>query len=460
MADQSAMAVHQGITTEEAECLVPADESMFIRQYVQYGIEHGDQPIIYFISSALALLSSVMPWGLCTADIEGGITPANFFTLIIGPTGAGHKTTALKRGSRLLYMAGLANRYASDIGSTQSLEDMLEAQGGQVFLCMAEVGDFLKATVEGPRERDRTWLCKVFDCEPIKSSTRSKGSVNVPNPRLTWQGAVNYEFIEVFTTRSDWDGGLMSRVFIANSACTREDPPYPDEAAQAERDQRELFAVQKPTPHQRELRERIEARLSFQKEPAASRSFGEPSGLPSALASAPSTIVGSADAPPLFVILCNGAAMNHATDLKSHLSPYVRAKIMRVWTLGDIPAGAVRSALIARQLGDAKVVVHLCEARYLNSSFVDCDGVPVTEFASFDHLVRLPPLRILEEALNLAPTARHVPVLLTTCDLCYSALSGKRPLPRNEKPVTLWGDRDSAWSDVAQGLRQIAVSLS
>lgn len=243
MADQAAMAVHPGITTEEAECLVPADESMFIHQYVQYGIEHGDQPIIYFISSALALLSSVMPWGLCTADIEGGITPANFFTLIIGPTGAGHKTTALKRGSRLLHMAGLANRYVSDIGSTQSLEDMLEAQGGQVFLCMAEVGDFLKATVEGPRERDRTWLCKVFDCEPIKSSTRSKGNVSVPNPRLTWQGAVNYEFIEVFTTRSDWDGGLMSRVFIANSACVREDPPYPDEATQAERDLREQWLV-------------------------------------------------------------------------------------------------------------------------------------------------------------------------------------------------------------------------
>ena len=45
-------------------------------------------------------------------------------------------------------------------------------------------------------------------------------------------------------------------------------------------------------------------------------------------------------------------------------------------------------------------------------------------------------------------------------DLSYTALSGKVSLPRNEKPVASWGDRDSAWADVAQGLRQIAVSLS
>ena len=295
---------------------------------------------------------------------------------------------------------------------------------------------------------------------PVTRRPLYKNKVQVERPPLSplvvdWSG-ISRERRLVAAYRAEVQG--FSDPDLATAALRMADLPL--DWRTAERDQRELFAVQKPTPHQRELRERIDARLSFQKEPAASRSFGEPSGLPSALASAPSTIVGSADAPPLFVILCNGAAKNHATDLKSHLSPYVRAKIMRVWTIGDIPAGAVRSALIARQLGDAKVVVHLCEARYLNSSFVDCDGVPVTEFASFDHLVRLPPLRILEEALNLAPTARHVPVLLTTCDLSYSALSGKRPLPRNEKPVTLWGDRDSAWSDVAQGLRQIAVSLS
>lgn len=270
---------------------------------------------------------------------------------------------------------------------------------------------------------------------PVTRRPLYKNKVQVERPPLSplvvdWSG-ISREHRLVAAYRAEVQG--FSDPDLATAALRMADLPL--DWRTAERDQRELFAVQKPTPHQRELRERIEARLSFQKEPAASRSFGEPSGLPSALASAPSTIVDSADAPPLFVILCDGAAMNHATDLKSHLSPYVRAKIMRVWTLGDIPAGAVRSALIARQLGDAKAVVHLCEARYLNSSFV-------------------------EEALNLAPTARHVPVLLTTCDLSYSALSGKRPLPRNEKPVTLWGDRDSAWSDVAQGLRQIAVSLS
>ena len=218
------MATHQGITTDEAWNMIPQDERSFLWQYLNYGIEFGDSPLAYHVATGYALLASVAPSELRSADFSGGRMPANFYGLLVGPTGAGHKTTALKRGSQIFLDAGFLSRYKSSIGSTEAVEDDLMDQKGRITLWYAEFGNFLKEALDGHKTGAKAWLTEQFDCDPIDKRTRGKGRVFCSEPRLCVVGAVNHSYIEGFTKKEDWTTGLFSRVFMAHSRDVRKDP--------------------------------------------------------------------------------------------------------------------------------------------------------------------------------------------------------------------------------------------
>jgi TIR domain/CHAT domain len=57
-------------------------------------------------------------------------------------------------------------------------------------------------------------------------------------------------------------------------------------------------------------------------------------------------------------------------------------------------------------------------------------------------------------------TARVIPILLRPCDWKDSPFSKLQVLPKDALPVTKWGDRDSAFLDVVQGIRRAVESLA
>jgi hypothetical protein len=56
--------------------------------------------------------------------------------------------------------------------------------------------------------------------------------------------------------------------------------------------------------------------------------------------------------------------------------------------------------------------------------------------------------------------ARVIPIILRPCDWKDSPFSKLQALPKDAKPVTQWGDRDSAFLDVVQGVRRAVDSLA
>jgi len=55
-----------------------------------------------------------------------------------------------------------------------------------------------------------------------------------------------------------------------------------------------------------------------------------------------------------------------------------------------------------------------------------------------------------------AGSARTIPVILRDVDWHSAPFCKLQPLPKEGRPVTLWENRDSAWKDVALGIRKAA----
>jgi hypothetical protein len=64
----------------------------------------------------------------------------------------------------------------------------------------------------------------------------------------------------------------------------------------------------------------------------------------------------------------------------------------------------------------------------------------------------------LEDALELhdAKKARVIPIFLRNCLGIIRRLRKLEALPKDAKAVAAWDNRDEAWTNVAEGLRQVA----
>lgn len=58
-----------------------------------------------------------------------------------------------------------------------------------------------------------------------------------------------------------------------------------------------------------------------------------------------------------------------------------------------------------------------------------------------------------------AGQARVIPVLLRPTDWHSAPFARLQALPNNGKPVTLWENRDEAWTDVVKGIRRAVSEL-
>lgn len=58
-----------------------------------------------------------------------------------------------------------------------------------------------------------------------------------------------------------------------------------------------------------------------------------------------------------------------------------------------------------------------------------------------------------------AGNAHVISILLRPSNWDLSPLSQSRPLPSNGKPISLWQDRDAAFIDVVQGIRQVIEEI-
>jgi len=126
---------------------------------------------------------------------------------------------------------------------------------------------------------------------------------------------------------------------------------------------------------------------------------------------------------------------NLRDQLARHLSALTREKLISGWYDREMTAGTKWKGEIDDHLKTASVILLLVSSDFLASDY--CNDVELQ--------------CALERDKN--GKARVIPVILRPCDWQNSAFSHLQALPKNAKPVTRWSNRDEAWLNVVEGIR-------
>jgi TIR domain len=123
------------------------------------------------------------------------------------------------------------------------------------------------------------------------------------------------------------------------------------------------------------------------------------------------------------------------------LSPLQRLRYITGWFYRDIQAGTDWKQEIEKQLDSANIILVLVSADFIASDY--CYSVE------------------MEQALekHQAGTAYVIPIILRPVAWEETPLGELSALPTGKKPVTQWADRDEAWFNVVQGIRDVVRTL-
>lgn len=153
--------------------------------------------------------------------------------------------------------------------------------------------------------------------------------------------------------------------------------------------------------------------------------------------------VESAQKPACVQIFCSYSHKDskYRSELEVFLSNLRQQGLVQVWHDRLIEPGMDWAQEIDRNLNHANLVLLLVSADFMASQY--CMGIE------------------LRQALKRqkAEGVRVVPILIRECDLVGAPFSSLQWLPTGSKPVKKWKDRDSAWTDVAKGIRQVVEEL-
>jgi internalin A len=128
-------------------------------------------------------------------------------------------------------------------------------------------------------------------------------------------------------------------------------------------------------------------------------------------------------------------------ELDTHLKLFQRVGLVDTWHDRRLSPGDDWRSQIDRQLDGAEVVLFLVSADFLASDY--CFDIEAT--------------RALRR--HRAGNAIVVPIIVRDCVWQDAPFSYLQVLPDTALPVRLWPDRDSAWKNVAEGVRRAIVRL-
>lgn len=126
--------------------------------------------------------------------------------------------------------------------------------------------------------------------------------------------------------------------------------------------------------------------------------------------------------------------------LEKHLAVLINQGLLSTWYDRMIGAGREWAAQIDEHINSAKVILLLVSADFLGSDY--CYGVEMR--------------RAMER--HEAGEARVIPVIIRPCDWQAAPFAKLNGLPEGAKPITLWANRDEAFSSIAQGMRAVLNS--
>jgi hypothetical protein len=132
---------------------------------------------------------------------------------------------------------------------------------------------------------------------------------------------------------------------------------------------------------------------------------------------------------------------NVRNTLETCLQPLQQQGLIDLWTDREITAGEKWERQIHDSLESADIILLLVSK----------------EFVASDYCHDLEMIKAVER--HKAGEVNVIPIILGDVDWNSAPFGKLQALPRGGRPVMLWKDRDSAWNEVAAGIREIAEQI-
>lgn len=129
-------------------------------------------------------------------------------------------------------------------------------------------------------------------------------------------------------------------------------------------------------------------------------------------------------------------------QLETQLSLLKREGLITSWYDHKITAGHEWAGKIDEHLNSAQIILLLISANFIASDY--CYDIEM-QCALERHEAR---------------EARVIPIILRPVDWKKAPFGKLKALPTDGKPVTKWTDNDSAFYDIAQGIRKVVEELT
>jgi hypothetical protein len=128
-------------------------------------------------------------------------------------------------------------------------------------------------------------------------------------------------------------------------------------------------------------------------------------------------------------------------DLVKHLDPLRRLGLIETWHDRKIKPGDVWDPTITSNITKSQIILLLVSIDFINSKY--CYDIE------------------LESALELHESAKAkvIPIILRPCMWQQTPFAKLQRLPKDAQAVALWPDRDSAFVNIAEGIRQVAIDV-
>jgi hypothetical protein len=133
-------------------------------------------------------------------------------------------------------------------------------------------------------------------------------------------------------------------------------------------------------------------------------------------------------------------------ELESHLEPLRLSRLIESWHDGCITPGEEWEPQIKANLQKAQIILLLISVNFISSKY--CNTVELTEAIK----------------RHKSGNACVIPLILKPCmwqpiPVGGITLGELQALPKNAHPVTLWSDRDEAYTNIAEGLYEKILRL-
>lgn len=252
---------------ELVEASIPP--SGWLRSYVDYASSLTDAPKVFHLFSGLSLLGSVVGRRAWVPGFGGSSLYPNLWTVILAPSSAYRKSTAIGIASDLMKEAGIAT--LPNEFSRESLVRMLASDPHSTFV-WSEFGSALGLLEKEYMAGCKDMLADLYDCPSDYRRQLSQEKLEVRNPYLSMLAAGNIDWmLDKKNLAGDLRGGFLARILYVpyTSKDTEMDMPGTVDPFQRARligmlrdlqdRSPEEFAIDHLTDMSRELSEQLDA---------------------------------------------------------------------------------------------------------------------------------------------------------------------------------------------------------